>query len=106
MRGAGRGCSDPVPFQRQGDNVASQRGRADGLANGPNGGGPGMNRKYVTMTDPAALQAAEEMTQVWGFEGKTFPRGLQDLLIREADSQKGRLARLRKADSIGSKETP
>ena len=65
-----------------------------------------MNRKYVTMTDPRALQAADEMTQVWGFEGKTFPRGLQDLLIREADAQKGRLARLRKADSIGSKETP
>src|SRR3990167_5204680 len=34
MRGAGRGCLDPVPFQGQGDNVASQRGRVDGSDGG------------------------------------------------------------------------
>ena len=65
-----------------------------------------MTRKHFTMTDPKAIQAAEELTKVWGFDGKTFPRGLQDLLIREAEQVRPRLAALRKADSIGSKEKP
>ena len=64
-----------------------------------------MFRTQITMHDPAAIKAAEELSRLWVHDGKSFTRGVQDLIIREAQAQEERIELLRRADLDGQRKS-